>query len=106
MRLTKLSFDGTVVADLAPLKGMPLTVLSIPSTKASDLSPLRGMPLKALIGDFKPERDGEVLRPSRRRNGSTANRRRTSGRKGTKTSRTRSGDGTWAYHPATGTPKP
>jgi hypothetical protein len=38
-----------MVADLSPLRGMPLKRLSFRDNQVSDLSPLRGMPLKMLI---------------------------------------------------------
>ena len=49
--------DGTYVldlsesdlADLSPLKGLPISSLDLHRTAVSDLSPLRGMPLKSLI---------------------------------------------------------
>jgi Leucine-rich repeat (LRR) protein len=53
-RLESLDCDGTaerqgMVADLSPLRGMPLKRLSFLDNQVSDLSPLRGMPLKTLI---------------------------------------------------------
>ncbi len=50
------------MADLTPLKEMPLTELLCSSTKVADLSPLKGIPLKQLWCDFNPERDAELLR--------------------------------------------
>jgi formylglycine-generating enzyme required for sulfatase activity len=49
-RLTSLNVNGTQgkLADLSPLKGLPLTVLHCARTRVSDLSPLKGMPLKLL----------------------------------------------------------
>jgi hypothetical protein len=41
---------------------MPLTELLCSSTKVADLSPLKGIPLKQLWCDFNPERDAELLR--------------------------------------------
>jgi hypothetical protein len=44
---------------------MPLTSLILGYTRVSDLAPLKGLPLKLFDGsggDFKPERDGEILR--------------------------------------------
>jgi WD40 repeat protein len=61
--LALLGHEGKCrLADLSPLKGMPLTSLDIRNTQVSDLSPLKGMPLKTLDCDFKPERDTEILR--------------------------------------------
>ena len=62
MPLTLLDCEHTKVADLSPLKGMPLQGLRCQSTKVADLSPLKGMPLKELWCDFRPKRDTEVLR--------------------------------------------
>ncbi len=54
---------GTRVSDLSPLEGMPLTMLVIERTRVTDLSPIRGMPLYGIyFHDFRPERDGEILR--------------------------------------------
>ena len=62
MPLTHLDFWNSLVFDLTPLKDMKLTGLQCAQTQITDLSPLSGMPLKGLICDFKPERDGEILR--------------------------------------------
>ena len=62
MPLTYLDFNHTSVSDLSPLKGMPLTYLDCRGTMVSDLWPLKGMPLTQLQGDFKPERDAVILR--------------------------------------------
>jgi Leucine-rich repeat (LRR) protein len=62
MPLTDLRCPQTGVSDLSPLKGMPLTTLWCYETRVSDLSPLRGMPLQEVRCDFKPQRDGDVLR--------------------------------------------
>jgi hypothetical protein len=53
-RLESLDCNGMAerrgsVADLSPLRGMPLKRLSFLDNQVSDLSPLRGMPLKTLI---------------------------------------------------------
>jgi hypothetical protein len=52
-RLESLECGGSserrgMVADLSPLRGMPLKTLSVLDNQVSDLSPLRGMPLKTL----------------------------------------------------------
>src|SRR5207244_12725939 len=47
------------VADLSPLRGMPLQLLWWVGTPVSDLSPLKGMPLKNVYCDFQRERDAE-----------------------------------------------
>jgi hypothetical protein len=62
MKLGGLDCSDTPVADLAPLKDMPLTSLSCFGTRVSDLAPLKDLPLKTLRCDFKPERDAEILR--------------------------------------------
>ncbi len=48
MKLEKLEFYYTDVADLAPLRGMPLTGLICFGTKVTDLGALAGMPLSLL----------------------------------------------------------
>ncbi|HVS35715.1 MAG TPA: protein kinase, partial [Gemmataceae bacterium] len=62
MRLSYLSCRDTAVTDLSPVKGMPLTSLDCRGTQVTDFSPLKGLPLVALSGDFKLERDAELLR--------------------------------------------
>jgi internalin A len=51
MRLTCFTCDNSQVADLSPLRGMPLTTLMFQVTKVADLSPLKGMPLEELYCD-------------------------------------------------------
>lgn len=48
MPISTLDIAYTGVANLAPLSGMPLESLSLDYTKVTDLSPLRGMKLKRL----------------------------------------------------------
>jgi serine/threonine protein kinase/Leucine-rich repeat (LRR) protein len=48
MPLTSLNCHYTRVSDLSPLKDMKLTSLYCPDTPVSDLSPLKGMPLTVL----------------------------------------------------------
>ena len=61
--LTNLQCEYTKVADLSPLKGMPLTNLRFGATQVSDLSPLKGMPLTHLsflgtpVSDLSPLKD-------------------------------------------------
>ncbi len=43
-----LSLTGTDIADLTPLKGIPLATLYVQNTKVTDLSPLADMPLEKL----------------------------------------------------------
>jgi Leucine-rich repeat (LRR) protein len=62
MKLTSIDCRSTPVTDLTPLQGMKLASLFCSDTKVTSLEPLRGMPLKLLSCDFKPERDGELLR--------------------------------------------
>jgi hypothetical protein len=47
--LTFLDCSGTNVADLTPLKGMKLTCLRCFNTQVADLTPLAGMPLTRLL---------------------------------------------------------
>jgi serine/threonine protein kinase len=61
MPLTELNLATcSAIRDLSPLRGMSLTVLNIDQTGVADLSPLRGMPLKRLclfsdnLRDFSP----------------------------------------------------
>jgi serine/threonine protein kinase/Leucine-rich repeat (LRR) protein len=51
MPLTGLDFHCTRVSDLTPLKGMKLTFLGFAGNKVSDLAPLKGMPLTTLYCD-------------------------------------------------------
>ena len=60
--LKRLMIDNTHVTDLRPLRGMSLDHFNCEGASVSDLSLLRGMPLKNLSGDFKLERDTELLR--------------------------------------------
>jgi hypothetical protein len=48
MKLTSLDCSATQVADLTPLRGMPLCFLGIAGTPVRDLAPLKGMPLLGL----------------------------------------------------------
>ncbi|MCE9608352.1 MAG: protein kinase [Planctomycetia bacterium] len=49
MKLTGLNLTGAQIADLAPLKGMPLAELDLSHSKVlTDLLPLKGLPLKKL----------------------------------------------------------
>ena len=41
--------SNSSVADLAPLRGMPLVTLRLRQSHVTDLSPLRGMPLERLV---------------------------------------------------------
>ena len=50
--INELTLRNTAVSDLEPLRGMPLDYLTITQTKVTSLEPLRGMPLKVLlVGD-------------------------------------------------------
>ena len=62
LKLDKLWVARTYVADLSPLKNMPLTFLACGGAKVVDLSPLKGSPLRWIECDFQPERDGDILR--------------------------------------------
>ena len=60
MPLSSLTCNNTTVSDLSPLKGMPLTWLDCDDTAVSDLIPLKGMPLRGLrcqcpkVSDLSP----------------------------------------------------
>jgi eukaryotic-like serine/threonine-protein kinase len=60
MPLTELTCEHTAISDLSPLKDMKLTKLSCADTKVSDLSPLKGMALTELhiqqtaVSDLSP----------------------------------------------------
>jgi hypothetical protein len=60
--LKRLMIDNTHATDLRPLQGMRLDHFNCEGASVSDLSLLKGMPLKHLSGDFKLERDTELLR--------------------------------------------
>ena len=62
MPVTNLDCSWTEVTSLSPLTGMPLTRLNCEFTKVTDLTPLKGMPLTDLTFDFNPERDTEIVR--------------------------------------------
>jgi hypothetical protein len=63
MALKGLTCHVTKVADLSPLKGMPLEELYCDRTLITDLSPLAGMKLKKLSFTPNPELKGlEVIR--------------------------------------------
>ncbi|HVR84507.1 MAG TPA: protein kinase [Planctomycetota bacterium] len=57
LKLQKLGFHHTAVANLGPLEGMPLEELDAGSTNIRDLSPIRGMPLKSLSIGYSAVRD-------------------------------------------------
>jgi serine/threonine protein kinase/Leucine-rich repeat (LRR) protein len=66
--LTWLECNRTRVSDLSPLQGMRLTGLECGDTNVSDLSPLKGMPLTHLefgvtnVSDLSPLRDIKLKR--------------------------------------------
>jgi hypothetical protein len=61
-KLEKLNCSGGPLADLSPLRGLPIKRLYIYSTHVADLSPLKGMTLEAfhcyytLVSDLSPLR--------------------------------------------------
>ena len=57
-----LDMRGNPVADLSPLKGMPLRKLGAEQTKVTDLTPLAGMPLEELYLSDTPVRDLSPLK--------------------------------------------
>ena len=65
------------VADLSPLRGMPLRYIYLYATKVNDLSPLRGTPLEEItcsgldIVDFSPLRDAPLQVVTMDRNGAS-----------------------------------
>ena len=62
MPLGHLSCGNTPVSDLSPLKGMPLTDLNCAFTPVSDLSPLKGMKLTQLYCDHTKVSDLSPLK--------------------------------------------
>jgi internalin A len=48
-RIVEAYLNDVDIADLSPLKGLPLVILECVKNKVSDLAPLRGMPLEKLI---------------------------------------------------------
>ena len=69
MSLMTLDCGYTQVSDLSPLVGMPLTILGFNGTKVSDLSPLKGLPLATLycynnpqLSDLSPLEDCKSLK--------------------------------------------
>jgi serine/threonine protein kinase len=60
MPLSRLTCNNTTVSDLSPLKGMPLTWLDCDDTAVSNLTPLKDMPLRGLrcqcpqVSDLSP----------------------------------------------------
>ena len=61
MRLSRLTLDNTKVADLSPLRGMPLKYLGVNGTAVSDLTPLEGAPLSRFGCAGSPVLDYSVL---------------------------------------------
>ncbi|MBI3856383.1 MAG: hypothetical protein HY293_11910, partial [Planctomycetes bacterium] len=57
-----LEGEGSVLADIAGLKGLKLQELGLANTRVSDLSPLQGMPLQRLQISGTPVRDLAPLR--------------------------------------------
>ncbi len=49
--LERLTLNGGTLADLSPLKGLPLRFLALWRLEVSDISPIRGMKLRYLIMD-------------------------------------------------------
>ncbi len=60
--IEELRIHHTEVADLSPLRGMPLGVLDVAGSKVSDLEPLRGMKLTTLDVSYTPVRMFSALR--------------------------------------------
>ena len=51
--LVDLNLGGCPVADISPLRNMPLQNLDLNGTKVTDLSPLEGMPLRRIVLPLK-----------------------------------------------------
>jgi hypothetical protein len=62
MPINYLQAGGTEVADLEPLRGMPLVNLWIYDTKVTDLRPLEGMPITRLHLSGTKVKDLSALR--------------------------------------------
>jgi hypothetical protein len=60
MKLTLLHCDKVPIADLVPLKGMPLTWLVLSGTEVNDISALRDMPLETLVLPHAPPLRGQA----------------------------------------------
>ena len=61
-KIVKVMLYGRKIADIGPLKDLPLTSLNLPSTRVTDISALEGMPLKFLYLKGSPVADISVLR--------------------------------------------
>ncbi len=61
---SELDVSYNPLADLEPLRGMPLERLSIGNTEVSNIEPLRGMPLRVLAG-WTPVADPRPLTGAR-----------------------------------------
>jgi hypothetical protein len=62
MPLKSLHLSRTPVADLKPIADLKLRTIHLDGSKVEDLTPLKGMPLKSINCDFKAERDGDILK--------------------------------------------
>ncbi|MFN4260212.1 MAG: protein kinase domain-containing protein [Gemmataceae bacterium] len=60
--LERLDVSHTHVFTLAPIAELPLKNLHFHDTHVKDLSPIRRLPLEEIGGDVEPARDGNVLR--------------------------------------------
>jgi Leucine-rich repeat (LRR) protein/tRNA A-37 threonylcarbamoyl transferase component Bud32 len=60
--LRKISLRRTEVGDLSPLSVLALTSLDWTGSPIADVSPLQSLPLIEVACDYRPWRDGEVLR--------------------------------------------
>jgi serine/threonine protein kinase len=64
--IDRLEIDGTKATDLSPLQGMSLVSLKVINSKISDLEPLKGMPLRELsinetqVSDLSPLRGAKL----------------------------------------------
>jgi hypothetical protein len=60
--LDRLNLNSARVSDLEPLRGMPLTILHCGETRVADLSPLKGMSLRVFTAQRTPVSDLGPLR--------------------------------------------
>jgi hypothetical protein len=59
--LQRLILEGMPISDLTPLRDLSINDLNIKRTRVADLTPIKGLPLKRLGFDYRPDR-AEFLR--------------------------------------------
>ncbi len=62
MQVDALILAETAVTDLSPLKTVQMQRLEVQGCKIADFRPLQGLLLREVKGNFRPERDAEILR--------------------------------------------